>query len=164
MTLTHPRNICKHRVVDGLRFVVPLATRPACVPKSSRLQGARRAGLAFERKVGRELQRSLPTLVSSPWFEFQDKNGRGYCNVDHYAVLDDKVLCFECKLTETWVAFSQILELYKPVLEHIYGKPVVAVQVCKHLVPPKNPYYIQDIQAVIRAPRRKAWLLHMPLL
>ena len=110
-----------------------LEGRPSYIPRPGG-KGAKALGRAYEKKVGKFISRRWPGLISGQWFEFLDRNGPGVCQPDHYIPFEDQVLLFECKLTQTDVAFSQMDQLYKPILRQLYGRPVTGVQVCKHLV------------------------------
>jgi hypothetical protein len=132
-----------HRKIIGLRRAALLPGRPNHLGKDPRLRGSRAAGVTFERHVGRRLRKE-EDIISGQWFDFTDENGVGCCQTDHYILREDHIILFECKLTETWVGFSQIDFLYRPVLEHIYSLPVTGVQVCKHLTTRHNPRLIGD--------------------
>jgi len=67
------------------------------------------------------------------WMRFEDSNGIGYAQTDSYLVLNSRVICFECKLTETLAGYSQLEKLYKPLLQAIYERPIVLVLTCKNL-------------------------------
>ncbi len=69
----------------------------------------------------------------SQWLQFVDANGPGFAQPDFYFVRPDSVLCIECKLTQHPVAWEQLRGLYAPLLEKLYARPVVCVQVCKNL-------------------------------
>lgn len=140
-----------HRVIYQLRSCALLPGRPSFIPKVKRLYGTKAKGITYEKKIGRRLG-SLWPVVSGQWFEFRDANGLGCCQTDHYVVLDDQVLLVECKLTETWVGFSQIDLLYRPILEAVYGKPVTGVMACKHLTTRVNPRLITDVRSALRVP------------
>jgi hypothetical protein len=64
---------------------------------------------------------------------FEDQNGLGFAQTDSYLVLRSRIICFECKLTETLAGYAQLEKLYKPLLEAIYERPVVLVLACKNL-------------------------------
>lgn len=100
-----------------------------------RLRGAKARGLTFERKFIRFLKRSLPQGVIYPnqWIKFLDANGRGYAQPDVFLLFKERIVLFECKLTENLSAQRQLLHLYEPLLFHIYARPVVKIQVCKNL-------------------------------
>lgn len=128
-----PRDIATYRVIDGLRLCTLLDQRPSCIPRPGG-KGSKALGRTYEKKIGKLVKRTYPDLISGQWFEYYDNNGRGYCQIDHYLVFNEQVLVLECKLTQTSVAWGQMHELYKPVLEHMYKRPVTCVQVCKHVV------------------------------
>src|SRR4051812_24584328 len=104
-----------HKVIEGLRVCTMLPSRPSYIPKS-RPKGSKAVGCAYERKIGKKLKKIWPDLVSGQWFQYVDQHGRSCCQTDHYVVLDDQVLLLECKLTQTDVAFTQMDQLYKPIL------------------------------------------------
>lgn len=141
-----------HRVVVGLRRVQALASRPSYIPKSRRLRGSKAQGLTYEKKIGKRLAAVWPGVHSGQWFEFEDANGHGCCQTDHFVVLEHHILLVECKLTETWVGFSQIDLLYRPVLEKFFGLPVIGVMACRHLVTRHNPRLITNVSEALPRP------------
>lgn len=154
MTLA-PRNIPGHRVIDDLRVCALLSARPKFIPRPGG-KGSKALGRTYQNKVGKFIRRKFPDLVTGQWFEYVDANGRGWCETDHYLVFEDQVILFECKLTQTHVAFLQMDELYKPILRKIYGKPVTGVQVCKHLT--ERGRSITDVrEALIRPGSNLLW-------
>ncbi len=159
----HPRYLAKHRVVRGLEW----ARISAKVPWNPRPQTpAQRRGMTFQRKATRQLTQLLklhaPSLKLFPaaWVEFSDAEGRGFAQPDFFAVGAGHVWLFEFKLTQTPVAFLQMEELYTPLLEAIYGLPVVQVQVCKNLTetPERRVSNIQQVLGAT-APLRATWLM-----
>jgi len=88
------------------------------------------------RKLQAELTRDFPAarMVSEQWIGFTDVNGSGMCQPDGWIVFPTHIVLLECKLTQTPVAQKQMRELYVPVLMHIYGLPVICVQVVKNLI------------------------------
>lgn len=141
----------RHRRIDSLTLVALINGWPGFIPRPKGLKGSKAQGRAYEKKVARKLQRIWPGLISGQWFEYKDSNGIGCCQVDHYVVLPEQIVLFECKLTETDYAFSQIDLLYRPVLEMMYHRPVTGVQVCKHLVQ-LSPRLISDVRRVVQFP------------
>lgn len=116
------------RRIRGLRWAAK-ATRPGHTP--GRASGAKAAGLRYERA----LAKALPTGWShGEWFEFEDLNGWGMCQPDFFKV-GSAVVVLEAKYTWTSEASCQLMHLYRPVLEAVFGRPVYGVQVCKRLVP-----------------------------
>jgi hypothetical protein len=57
--------------------------------------------------------------------------GQNHCQTDFYWVLSDKVVLVEVKLTGGPHGKMQAEGLYKPLLEKIYGRPVVCLLMCK---------------------------------
>src|SRR5882724_2908233 len=112
------------RYIDGLR-----EARESSNPHGkSRPRGSKAAGLAFERKVGKKLL----LATHNPWFEFSDRNGRGFCSPDYVIVREKWLVVLECKLTSVAEAREQLLFLYKPVLEHVYKLPMRGIIVVKN--------------------------------
>lgn len=123
----------RHRIVDGLIWASS-CPRPEFLPKP-RLRGSKAEGLRYERRVAA----AVPRAQTGLWFEYIDANGRGWCNPDLVLDLGDILAVLECKRTERQQAQSQILDLYKPVLELALRRPVIGVQVTKFLTPATNP-------------------------
>lgn len=128
-----------HQVV-GLRTVKILKNSP-WGKKSPKLKGSRAKGKTYERTVVRHLKRAFlePELIHyNEWLGFTDATGSHYCQPDIYVELPSYILLLEVKLTQTDSAAYQLAGLYRPLLEALYSKPVVMVQVCKNLrYPPK---------------------------
>lgn len=134
-----------------------LSQPPTRYKKAPKLKGSRAKGLTYERAVGRRLIRRIDAgdlraeLVSNQWFRFVDKNGKGFCQTDHYLICGDFIILIECKLTQNKFAKNQMLKLYKPVLEHIYEVPIICVQVFKN-VRAKMTNRIADISDLMTNP------------
>lgn len=107
--------------------------------KKPRLRGAQAKGMTYERHVYRTLKRwyergELPgELLYSQWFSFTDANGHGFCQTDILIVTSSFIFILECKLTCTDWAWPQLRELYKPVVERVFKRPAITVQVCKNI-------------------------------
>lgn len=107
--------------------------------KKPRLRGARAKGITYENKIGKRLKKEAESgelfgeLRLSQWFSFFDKNGHGYCQTDILVITPSLVFILECKLTYTEWAWSQLRELYKPVVEKVFERPSIVVQVCRNL-------------------------------
>jgi len=96
----------------------------------TRKTAAQRAGLRYERAVGRR----VPDGLLGPWFYFRDEFGHGYCQPD-VVILGPVVVALECKLTITPVAETKLRELYLPILRAVYTRPARGVVVARHLAP-----------------------------
>lgn len=108
-------------------------------PKQKPKQRAHKAGLAYEKKVGRWLNRMIHNgelegeLRLSQWLLFADENGIGWAQPDAYILMEKGILLMECKLTQSDVATPQLLSLYLPLLRKIYNLPILCLQVCHNL-------------------------------
>jgi len=89
--------------------------------------------MAYERRVGRTLSRCFPSAKLGQWIRFCDAQGTGFAQPDCYVALAEKVLVFESKLSSSQDGLGQIAALYRPLLRHIFRKPVVGVMVVKYL-------------------------------
>lgn len=121
-----------HRVVKNLHWAERSTTNPWPEPK--RLRGTKARGLSYQRKVGHELRRCLGSISAGHWFRYHDSNGVCFAQPDFYRECPRVVLVFEAKLTQCRAGEEQIRELYRPLLERVYDKPVVGVLVCKNLI------------------------------
>lgn len=114
------------RKIEGLRWAKPCA-RPKCIPRS-RPRGVRALGKRYEAAVAKQL---TGKGVAGQWFEFEDDNGHGYCQIDF--LLEEEKAVLEVKLTEVEAARQELTDLYLPVLRHIYGPNVRGIVVARHL-------------------------------
>ncbi len=106
--------------------------------KPSRLHGAPLRGKRYEARVGAYLSKASVgaylRLFAAQWIHFIDANGAGYAQPDYFFVSQERVLCLECKLTQTSAAWDQLRLLYAPLLQKLFSRRVDCVQVCKNLV------------------------------
>ena len=115
------------RRIKGLKWAKAAAKAP--FPKPRATSGARAQGIRYERAVARE----LPDAMHGVWFEFEDANGRGFCQPDLLLKRAGTVAIIECKYTWIEDAEAQIDGLYRPVVEAALGLPSVGLVICKHL-------------------------------
>lgn len=67
-----------------------------------------------------------------PWFQFHDLGiGKGFANPDIVIEFPDRICLIETKLTGGPHGRLQMEWLYRPILEKVFGKPVVCLLVCK---------------------------------
>src|SRR5215207_3219358 len=139
-----------HHQIAVLQTCASLPCRPAFIPPQ-RGKGTKALGLAYEKKVGKLLAKHWPgRLRSGVWFEFLDDRPR-WCQVDHFVVLPNQILLVECKLAEKASAWSQMRDLYAPILSRLYpNRPVTRVQATKILRSGKRP--IKDIREALLWP------------
>ena len=127
------------REISGLKWARLIPGRPPRIPAAKNRRGSRAKGLAFERRVGKKLSCMIQRgelngkLFSGHWIEFEDENGRGYAQPDHFVLTSNRIILVECKLTQRSAAWIQLRRLYKPLLEHIFGQQVICVQSCHNL-------------------------------
>ena len=136
------------RKIEGLYFVSRLSERPRNIPKPSRLTGSRAAGIAYEKKVIRTLKRRFPTadLKYHEWLQFADKNGGGYAEPEAYIVLKEFVFLLECKRTGGLAGKLQVTELYAPLLERVYERPVRSLLICKYVTESTPGPFVQSVE------------------
>lgn len=115
--------------------------------------------------MGRKLQARINKglldgeLKSGQWYRYEDLNGYGCCQTDHELHLEDYIILLECKLTQSDIAFPQMVKLYVPVLREVYDKPVIPVLACKNMrKAAKNS--IKDIEDLVKRPLMKLWTWH----
>ena len=149
------------RIVRGLKWARRLSGRPAAIPKG-RPRGQKALGVRYERDFAREVPEAMPGI----WFEFEDSNGHGWCQVDFLLPWAGRVLVIEAKYT--WVAEAQVeLEgLYLPVVKAAGLPSPVGLVLCKKLVPKMgNVEVVNSIDAALDAPRPVLhWIGNGPLL
>lgn len=121
-----------HRTIMGLRWAQLAAKGPFDKPR--RLSGRKRAGIKYENDLARALGSAAE---HGPWINFQDKNGPGWAQPDFLIEFpfSDAILILESKYTWVREAYSQIEQLYKPLIQHIYNKPAFGIVVAKVLTP-----------------------------
>ena len=135
-------------MVTGLQTVslAPASTVPARF-KTRRGKGAIAAGYVYQKKLGHELRRRLDSPQSSlhgrlflnQWLRFTDGSGPHLAQPDAFIAQEAeeetpaRIMLFEVKLSQTPEAVDQLRLLYRPLLERLYGLPVVMIQVFKNL-------------------------------
>ena len=118
------------REIHGLKWSRRLHAKPNCIP-SGRPRGAKAAGLRYER----QLALAFPSFEHGVWFEFEDLNGHGYCQVDFLIEFPRIVTILEVKYTWTIEGHLQLERLYEPVVRVALEKFAEGIVVCKRLVP-----------------------------
>ena len=135
----------KPRIIKDLKWASVADRNP--FPGPSKLTGTKAQGLAFQNKVGRFLAGEIDAkrlegkLYSDLWLMFEDCNGNGFAQPDHFLLQPNLVVVFECKLSQNSRAWPQIELLYQPLLAHLFKRPVIGVQAFKRMryEEPKRP-------------------------
>jgi len=129
----------------------------ACLSKEgpnwpkSRSRGTKAKGRTYEKKVRSVLSYHFPAARFGEWIRYRDLHGTGFAQPDAFLALRDRLLCFECKLSSRQDGAGQIASLYKPLLYHIFGLPVVGVVVMKYIYSEPN-YLIEDPREALSLP------------
>lgn len=107
--------------------------------------------MTYEKNVGKELKRrKLPgKLYEHQWIAFIDQNGRGYAQTDYFLETESNIILFESKLTQRGTALTQMGHLYRPLLQHIFKKPVVGLQVCKNMLWDPGKWEVREPEALL---------------
>lgn len=134
------------RKIEGLIWARALPRRPNGIP-IDRPRGAKAEGIRYEKA----LARALPKANHGQWFEFEDSNGRGYCQTDLIFSWKGQIVVLEAKYTWRMAGHRQIEQLYRPILAKITGKPVLGVVVCKRLRPAVAYPVFGDLEEALRA-------------
>lgn len=150
------------RSISGLEWARLAAKPPHRAPRG--LKGAKARGLAFEKQL---LEALGPKAQGGVWFEFCDRNGRGFCQPDIMLKLGHQtVLILEVKYTWTPEGHQQLENLYRPVVREVLGHQWLlhTVQVCKLLSPdtPRHCVHTQLVDAIAASTCGRLAVLHWP--
>jgi hypothetical protein len=96
-------------------------------------------GIQYEKRAAAAIVSRWSNAVPGQWVEYVDDGGHGYAQFDVLVVAPEVVLVFECKLSETGQGRRQIEDLYKPLLEHIFERPIRGIVVARHLTRETRP-------------------------
>lgn len=121
-------------------------------------------GIAYERRVGRELlslsnKGYIGYLEHNPWFSFTDKCGTGQCCPDFIFQYKGDIVVVEVK--HTWVAEAQgkLAELYCPVVGETYNCHTFGLVICRNTIFAAPKAYFTLGEALEKSPH----LLHWPM-
>lgn len=124
--------MAKPRKIKNLRWAAVADRNP--YPGPRKLRGSQAQGVAFQNRIGRFLAGQIDAkrlegqLFSDLWFMFEDANGEGFAQPDHFLLQPEQIILFECKLSQNSTAWPQMEYLYKPLLAHMFKRPVLGVQ------------------------------------
>lgn len=105
------------------------------MPLPKKYNSTQKAGIRYEKKAVKYLKAkwSHAELRYHQWIKFADRNGVGWAEPELFIVLKDRVILFEMKLTGGPAGRMQMERLYKPLLEHIFKRPVHCLLVCRNV-------------------------------
>lgn len=124
-----------HRSVIGLRSACECEP-PSFASVAPKMTTYKALGRRFERKVAA----AMPYAQHGRWFHFEDVNGPGCCSPDLWFWHKSCPFVVEVKHTFILAAMTQITELYAPVMEMVYGRPVRGAVVARNLIPEALKY------------------------
>ncbi len=117
----------KHKdVASGLTYADLFFGEPSFIDRQGQATGAQAHGIRYERKV----QRHLSTLcagsyVPAPWFRYSLYHHPHwkYCQPDGLIFDFNRslIIIVEIKLSHTLTAWTQVRNLYEPVVRRIFG-------------------------------------------
>ena len=122
-----------HRVARNVIWARP-CERPRGIPLVARARGTRAKGLAYELALARALRRATwMEPQHGQWFVYgeDDTDEHYFCQPDFICVSQSRIHVLECKLTNVEEATEQLLDLYFPVLERAYHRPVRGIIVVR---------------------------------
>lgn len=134
------------RAVSGLRYAALCGT-PQHAGKAA-TRGKKAHGVRYEKALAKH----LGFARHGQWYQFIDRNGHGYCQTDLLIEFPELVLVLEAKYTWTPQGHFQLEQLYRPVVERAFGKPMRGLVVCKKLTDGMG-----DVLVVSRLAEALAW-------
>lgn len=90
-----------------------------------------------------------PSFHYSQWIEFTDAGGSGFACPDIFIVLENKILLFEVKLTQTPNAVAQMRQLYEPLLACIFNYPIIRCEIYRNAISSVETPYVKSLQDVV---------------
>jgi hypothetical protein len=137
----------------GTLLFVSLCQRPSHIPQQKRARGSKARGLAYEKRVARELRTRLGLpFTFHQWIKFHETNGdQGYAEPEGWFELADEIILVECKLTGVQYGHEQMLHTYKPLLEWHFKKPVRCLMICRGVLPNTPGPFVDSIEDFIQS-------------
>lgn len=124
------------RTIVGLKWARRLEGKPTCIP-TGRARGVKAFGIRYEKALAKWVK--IPIDCRGVWFEFEDQNGKGYCQVDFLISiaiapsLSYIPVVLELKHTWTEEGHIELEKLYLPVVSMALRAPAIGVVVVKKL-------------------------------
>lgn len=89
------------------------------------------------------------TAYPDQWINYEDGNGRGWAQIDLLLVNEEMAVILDAKRTYRPSVRPQILDLYRPLVAHLFPDSIVAgVAACRFLAASVQDRVIRDIDAV----------------
>ena len=154
------------RHVVGLKWAARLTGRPGCI-SVGRARGIKALGVRYEKAFEKWIGPGEATR--GVWFEFEDKNGHGYCQVDFLIRGEGEVFVLELKHTWNEGAHVELEKLYLPIVSLAMKAPAFGLVVAKRLTPESRRVKVvaglEEGKAQARSARRVVfhWLGGVPV-
>ena len=86
------------------------------------------------------------------WIEWTCRDGtHGFAEPEGWFELQDSIILIECKLTGLEYGHGQMVDFYKPLLEHLYpNKRVRCLMICRHVHVNTPGPFVQSIEDFIQ--------------
>lgn len=105
--------------------------------------------MSFEKKAIREIRKRFSNVVYHQWLTYHADGKKGLAEPEGWIEFENEVLLFECKLTGNLYGQKQMEGLYKPLLEHLLGKPVRCLLICRGVTPETPLPFIDGPEAFL---------------
>ena len=122
-------------------------------------RGALRRGLAYEGKVGKELERRPGSLLAGPWFSYRNAKGETcYCQPDFVFDAGGVLWVVEVKLSWVPEAAQKLKGLYGPIVAQLTGRTPQLLVIVKNLRPKcPRPFVLTQALEMIRPMTLAQW-------
>jgi len=142
------------RIIVGLKSARRMESRPPGIPVG-RPRGQKAFGIRYEKALAKWA--GIPVENRGVWFEFEDKNGPGCCQVDFLVPFGAESIVLELKHTWTEDGHVELEKLYLPVVSLALGQPIRGVVVAKRLVPGMHGVFGSLQEAAMSGVKRPVW-------
>lgn len=126
-------------------------SRPRCPRK--------RAGIRYEKRLGRALRKHYPSLICGPWIAYRERGIAKAAQPDFVLPLADRTVVLEAKHTET-EAWEQV-EKYKELLRMLRGVPSAGVMVCRRVLSEPDWSGVTAREDALAGDRDGLWLVYL---
>ena len=115
-----------HRNVRALKSATLTKTAPHFQSNGRAYTASQKRGMAYEKKVQAAFLEKYDHLyLPSPWFHYEEEGSgrKHYCQPDGllFNPSRQRIVIVEIKLQHTRMAYQQLFNLYRPVVEHVFS-------------------------------------------
>jgi len=162
-----PQASKRFRPAVNVRWAKLLKGQPPFI-RRKKAKGKYAVGVRYERQVHEYL--ALLALsrtfdyIESPWIEYEDENGKRWCQPDALMVSDNAVAIVEVKYQHIADAWWQLVHLYRPVVSVLYPRhrPICLLEIV-HWFDPKTawPEKFSLTDSPLRIPQANKVAVHI---